>query len=134
MDVTDNQIRKIKKEYRRKKIFTFLIGGLSSILSYLIGHLAGKYREPRMEHRGYPYGWSSMFFCSIGASVILAGGGWVALMSHLERKNKYDLAFNLIVMSFIIVAVLSLLFGYHQGQPVEYYSEAVKYGVYTKKE
>lgn len=133
MNLSPNELKRIQKEYKRRKVYSLLTGCLMSIVSYLLGYLFGKRREARMEHHGYPYGMSSMNYCCIGVPVFLAGSGLLLFLSYLEVKNRYKLALSIMITFFFILTVLAFIFGYEAGQPVQYYSQAIDYGVYSRE-
>ncbi len=132
LDVSPSTIRKIGKERRKRKVYAYLIGTLTTILSYLVGKFFGKYGEPRMEHHGYPYGLPMMTYICMGVPVLTGGAGLLLFIRHLKVKKKYKMALGIMVTFFIILTVIAFVLGFESGRPVEYYSEAIGYGVYSR--
>jgi len=139
LSIPHSDVNKINRERRKKKLYTILIGGLASLISLLIGYFIGKGCEPKMEHRGYPYGvysgsWIPCGAGCIGIPVLLTGIGFFVLISHQNKKKKHRTVIGLIIILFSVVSVLALIGGYQIGQPVEYYSEGIDYGVYSREQ
>ena len=133
LGISKEEIRKINKQRRKEKIRTTLIGGIISIISLLSGYIIGKIREPKMEYRGYPYGMTgSSFYCGMGLMGIFGGLGSLYLLGNLYDKKKHKTMISILVLFFIVLSVMAVIFGHEVGRPVEYYSGAIGYGVYSK--
>ncbi len=133
LDITKEEFRNIHKQRRKEKINTILTGGIISIISMLTGYFIGKNSEPRMEHRGYPYGMlGSSFCCGAGMGGIMGGFGFLYLLTYLNGKKKHKTMMSILVLFFIILSVIAIIFGHEVGRPVEYYSGAIDYGVFSR--
>ena len=134
INITKEEIRKINKQHRKEKIRTILTGGMISMISLVTGYIVGKNREPKMEYRGYPYGistYGSSFCCAIGLCVF--GGLGSLFFLHKLYKKKHRTVMSFLIIIFICLSVMAVIFGHEVGRPVEYYSGAIEYGVYSKE-
>ena len=135
LNVPHSQIKKINKQHRKQNIYTILVGGITSLISLLTGYFIGKSREPRMEHHGYPYAiWHDSCFCSALPIFLFSGTVGISYLFISKSKHKQKLLLVSMVIFFIILSVLAYIFGQDVGCPVEYYSGAIEYGVYSKEE
>ena len=126
LDVTEEDISNIKRQYRLVKILCSIVGGMAVFLSAVLGYLTGKEEPIKVSiihgGGGYPYATTALFI--LGASLT------ASRKSIIRKRNLVLLVFTLLTF---ICSILAYAVAYDVAQPVEYYHLGIEYGVYSKE-
>jgi len=126
LDVTEEDFRQIRRQYFLVKILAPITGAFIIFLSTLTGYLRGRDARPLLVNREtgrvYPYVIPSMLALGI---------------TFADRKRFLTMKRNLLLITVSIVVIFMSIIGYFvaydMGQPVEYYSGSIMYGVYSRE-
>ena len=141
LEVSESDIKKIKKHHSTIRIISLIIGSFIAFLSTLIGFLigksygtaAGKDATPTLINSDtgevYPYAITTF---------LLTSTTFTALPQKMKKKT------NLILLVTAILTVIIAIVGYciahgiaydnafEAAKPIQYYSGAIDYGVYSR--
>ena len=126
LDVTEDDVSKIKKQYRLVKILSPIIGCAVVALSALYGYLEGKDDEPKLINREtgkvYPYAIPALF---------VLGTMLPATKRTLRRRKNVVIIAAIVITT--ILSIIAFMLAQDAAQPIEYYSGSIEYGVYSKE-
>ncbi|MCK4614533.1 MAG: hypothetical protein KAU14_07005 [Thermoplasmata archaeon] len=140
LEVSQQDIRAI----RRRKIKEFIIYPLTSVffvlLSAFFGWFYGREHERLVSRETggeYPYYTTSpghiAQFCGLPIAVVTTAITSYAVWKRKgERKKCAIIAGAFTVIVTVIISIIVFTEVYRWAQPVEYYSGAIKYGVYSQ--
>ncbi len=127
LDLPQEDLSKIKRQYLTVKIVSPFIGIFITALATLGGYLMGKNAHTKLVNREtgsvYPY---------VVPSLFLLGSTFNTSKKSIIRKRNLILIFAAVLTT--ILSVIAYTVAFDAGQPVEYYSGSIMYGVYSREQ
>jgi len=127
LDISKEESKRIQKRRRLKWILSPIVGGISVIVSLITGYYLGKNESGQT----YPYDQGRLCTCCFSGFAVLGILGMGLLIPGFKKYRKESKCILGILAISIVITIMAFMWAYAQGQPV--YSEAIKYGVYTRK-
>jgi len=134
LGIPETDMNTMKRERLRERWLYPITGALVVAGAAILGFLTGKNADPAQGGAGYPYSNTAS-----GAAALLCGLPLTALLTIIAalwfRKNPaMDTSKKkmVVVLLSLVFAVLGFVITYGLARPVEYYEDAIKYGVYSR--
>lgn len=125
LDISKNDINKVRRQYRLVKIFSSIIGIITIVASYIIGGISGGVAADRFmkkyEAEHYPYVAGSLFI--FGATII----GSIDNIKSIKMKRDI-----FIVIIFILTVIFSAL-AYSSAYDMGNVTSVPAYGVVSRE-
>ncbi|MEW5760269.1 MAG: hypothetical protein AB1779_05850 [Candidatus Thermoplasmatota archaeon] len=121
LDVSPDDIEKIKKE-RRKWMFLYpIIGAIVIICSTVIGYIMGRSGPKKLvsSETGEVYPFAISTFAM------------VAMAATDKTEKRHALITLITILLTLVLSIIGYATAYDMARPVEYYTGTIKYGVYS---
>ena len=134
LDVSDKEIRKIKRNYLLIKIITPIIGAATAVLFTVLGHRSGRHMgkisSPRLVNgetgKEYPYS---------AITLLAIPGLYFATAPGIRTKRNIFIGVTVVIT--MIASIVGFNIAYDIAHscyaPVEYYYGAIAYNAYSKE-
>ena len=121
----------IKWEKMKEVLIFGIITAITTITAFIIGTDRGE-RDIRREHQGYPF-FPVNEICIIVPPLSIASIGTLYGL-YRARKPGFTPAKRIGIFMGVLMALAYMVYSlsYRMAQPVEYYSETIGYGVYSR--
>ena len=125
LDISERDLENIRRQNRRYKFLYPMIGGIIAICSTIAGYLMGKNADAKLvsSETGAVYPYTLLSF-AVGAPL-------TANLNSISRTKRLFILLTIIIT--VIVSIVGFTTAYDMARPVEYYSGAIRYGVYNKR-
>ena len=138
LEVSQQDIDSIRKESLKEKWIYPITAVIVAAISAFLGWVVGKDNErlvSRDTGREYPYssgiGYLGIFI--IGATEF-GLGSLITFLKTLNKGTGERKKVFVIMICIVVLSIFTFFVSYKLSQPVEYYSGAIDYGVYSREE
>ena len=134
LEVSEEDMKAMRRERLMEKWLYPVTGALVSLGATILGFIMGKNADPIKRDGGYPFTRvtpeAAALFCGLPLTALLSviAALWFRKNPTMDTKRKR----MVVVLLSLVFAVLGFVVTYGLARPVEYYEDAIDYGVYSR--
>ena len=137
LDITPKDINTMKKEKFKERFIYPITAACVALLSAFLGWFFGRFDErdvSRDTGKEYPFTTSTRYTLTGCFGITALGiGMFIGILKARNKEGKEKMKIFGAIIIMVAAAIIIFFVTYRFSQPVDYYSGAIKYGVYSRE-